>query len=145
MLLYRYFDLDREYMSYKYEVLIVSLLEEIISKYKMTELYFTANLYDFVKELEKYNSRDNIIKFMYDFDSIYVLEDYTKKYSEDIIYYHNEITKFIVNIYRTKLKIDFNNNCINFSQYNNKLDDCIEKLHSAFELLELDNIKIRRR
>lgn len=145
ILLHRYFNLDKEYMSYNYEVLIVSLLEDIISKNKMTELYFTANLYDFVKELEKYNSMNNIIKFICDLDSLYVLEDHTKKYKEDIIYYHNEITKFIVDTYRNKLKIDFYNKYIDFDEYNNKLNDCIEKLHIAFELLELENIKTRKR
>lgn len=145
ILLYRYFNLDKEYMSYDYEVLIVSMLEDIISKDKMTELYFTANLHDFVIELEKYNSRDNIIKFIYDLDSLYVLEDHTKIYRKDIICYHNEIINFIMNTYRNKLKIDLYNNYINFDEYNSRLNNWMEKLNVAFETLELENIKARRR
>lgn len=145
ILLYRYFDLDKEYMSYNYEVLIISLLEEIISKDRMTELYFTANLYDFVSELEKYNSRNNIIKFMNDLDSLYVLEDHTKIYRKDIIYYHNEITRFIVDTYRRKFKIDLYNKCIDFDEYNNRLNNIIEKLHMAFEALDLEEVKTRTR
>ena len=74
LLLYRLFNLNKEYMSYKYEVLISSLIEGIISIEKMNNLYFNANLYGLVEELQKYNTRENVIKFLEDLDSIYVIE-----------------------------------------------------------------------
>ena len=90
LLLYRMFDLNKEHIAYKYEVIISNLIEQIINQDKMSNLYFNANLYELVKELEKYNTKENIIKFLEDLDSVYVLEEQSKKYRKDKIFYHNE-------------------------------------------------------
>lgn len=45
-----------------------SQIEEIITKEKMTNLYFNANLYELTRELQKYNTKENIEKFFEDLD-----------------------------------------------------------------------------
>lgn len=143
MLVYRYFNLNTNYMSYDYEIIITTLIENIIGKDKMTNLYFNANLYKLVQELEKYNSRNNIIKFFDDLDSIYVLRDRKIGYKKDIIYYHNEISKFIVKTYQNKLSSDLINEVITKTEYNKRLDDCFNNIHMAFEKLNV--VKKRKR
>lgn len=144
LLVYRLFNLNKEHMTYKYEVIISALIEEIITKEKMMNLYFNANLYDLIIELQKYNKKENIIKFLEDLDSIYVLEEH-KKYKKDIIYYHNEITKFIVDTYLNKLKEDKVLEQITKEEYNMKLDKCLNNLHLAFNELEISQNKLRKR
>ena len=72
MLLYRLFDIDKEFISYQYEISITKILEEIVSVNIMTDLYFNANLYDLVSILSKYTNKENIIKFILDLDEIYI-------------------------------------------------------------------------
>lgn len=144
ILAYRYFNLNPEYMSYDYEIIITTLIENIIGKDDMTNFYFNANLYDFVIGLEKYNNRDNILKFLEDLDSIYVLRDRKGNYKKDIIYYHNEITNFIVKIYQNKLSEDLLNGIITLEEYNITLDNCLNNLHVAFNKLNI-NKKVKRR
>jgi len=143
ILAFRYFNLNTDYMSYDYEIIITSLIEDIIGKDKMTTLYFNANLYDFVNELEKYNSRDNIIKFLDDLDSIYVLRDQRSGYKKDMIYYHNEISNFIVGTYQNKLNDDLKKEIITIDEYNRNLDKYISNIHIAFNKLGI--IKNRKR
>ena len=145
MLAYRYFKLNPAYMSYDYEIIITTLIEDIVGKDKMTNLYFNANLYDLVIDLQKYNSRTSIIKFLDDLDSIYALRDQKVGYKKDIIYYHNEISNFIVETYQNKLKYDLTNKLINIEEYNKKLDNCLNALHLAFDKLNVVKNKKRKR
>lgn len=138
LLLYRLFNLNKQHMTYKYEVMISTVIEEIITKDKMINLYFNANLSGLTNELQKYNTKDNVIKFLENLDSIYVLEE-RKKYKKDIIYYHNEISKFIVDTYINKLRKEIEENIITKNEYNLKLDNCIGNLHIAFNLLEVES------
>lgn len=141
ILLYRYFNLDKEYMSYKYEVIITTLIEDIIGKDKMTNLYFKADLYELVKKLETYNTKENIIEFIENLDSIYVLCDHSKRYRNDIIYYHNKIAQFLVDTYLNKLK----EKGLLKSEYNDKLDKYLNSIHLAFEELNISEVKVRKR
>ena len=141
ILLYRYFNLDKEYMSYKYEVIITTLIEDIIGKDKMTNLYFKADLYGLVKKLETYNTKEKIIEFIENLDSIYVLFDHSKRYRNDIIYYHNKIAQFLVDTYLNKLK----EKGLLKSEYNDKLDKYLNSIHLAFEELDISEVKVRKR
>ena len=139
ILLKRYFDSKNIDDTYDYEIIITLLIEDLVGSEKMTNLYFNANLSALVKMLENYNTKENIYKFLDDFDSIYALRDYSRRYKRDIIYYHNEIQDFIINTYMNKLKIDLNNNIINKEEYEFKLNKCTETLHTAFVKLNLNN------
>ena len=143
ILAHRYFNLNPNYMSYDYEIIISTLIEDIVGKDKMTNLYFNANLFDLVSALQKYNSRASIIKFLDNLESIYVLRDQKIGYKKDIIYYHNEISKFIVKIYQNKLNSDLINEVITKIEYNKRLDDCFNNIHMAFEKLNV--VKKRKR
>lgn len=145
ILLYRYFNINKKYMSYDYEVIITNLIEDIITKEKMTSLYFEANLYKLTIELQKYNTKENIEKFLEDLDSIYALQDYSKRYKKDIIYYHNEISKFIVDTYLNKLKSDLEKGIIIKTEHNIKLDKCINDMHLAFKFLDIQKCKTKKK
>jgi len=144
VLLYRYFDFNKEFMSYDYEIVITSLIEEIIGTEKMTNFYFNASLYDLINEIMKYNTKENVVKFLDDFDSIYVLQEHSRKYKKDIIYYHNEISQFLVNTYLNKLKSDLEGDRITDVLYNIKLDKYLNNIHVAFEKLEVDK-RVRKK
>lgn len=73
MLLYRLFNISKEYTSYEYEISITKIIEEIVSVDTMTNLYFNANLYDLVSILSKYSNKKDIINFILDLDEIYIL------------------------------------------------------------------------
>lgn len=145
ILLHRLFNIDKKYKSFEYEVIITTLIEEVVTKEKMTNLYFNADLYGLTIELQKYNTKENIIKFLEDLDSVYVLQDYRKGYKKDIIYYHNEISKFVVDTYLNKIKSDLMKGIITKIEYDIKLDKCINDVHTAFEKLELDTKKTRKK
>lgn len=141
---YRYFNLNHEFMSYDYEIIITTLIEDIIGKDKMTTFYFNANLYDFICELENYNSRANIIKFLNDLDSIYALRDQNGNYKKYITYYHNEISNFIVKTCQNKLNQDLKNKIITLDEHNKNLDNCLNNLHIAFKKLNISKKRNRR-
>lgn len=145
ILLSRYFNIDEEYISYDYEIIIASLIEKIVSDNRMTYLYFTADFYGLVEELQKYNNKENILKFFNNLDFVYVLQDHIKSYKEDIIYYHNEVSRFIVDTYINKLNNDIEVGLINRKQYDIRLDECINDLHRAFEILEWNMKKERKK
>lgn len=69
----RYFDSDR--YSYTAEVKIANNLEKIVGKEKMEQLFFNADLYNLIEELCKYDSRENILKFIMNIDFISTVID----------------------------------------------------------------------
>ena len=71
----RYFSQNKNH--YSIEKHIVSILEQIVGKEKMENLYFNANLKGLIKELEKYSSTKEIIKFIENTD--YMSENINKK------------------------------------------------------------------
>lgn len=61
----RYFGHNDDFGKvYEYETFIAGKLEEIVGKFKMQELYLSANLYGLIKELNKYVSYEEIINFI---------------------------------------------------------------------------------
>ena len=47
---------------YVYEIIIIKLLEQVIGKSRMKDLYFHGDLYNFINELAKYTNISNIKK-----------------------------------------------------------------------------------
>lgn len=144
MLLFRYFNFDKEYMCYKYEIIITRLIENVVGKKRMTSYYFNANLYDFVNELNKYNTYENIINFLDDFDYMYYLLNNSSKYRYDLIHYHNRISKFIVDTYIKKLNYYLINNKIDEVRYNILLNNCLNNIHEAFNIINV-NKKVKKK
>ena len=141
ILLYRLFKTKKRFMSYKYEIQLISIIEEILTKEKMTNLYFNASLYDLVKSLESYSTTENIIEFITNLDTIYNLTDYYNKYKSDIIIYHHKILNFITDIYFNKLKQDITLNNITLKTYNHKIRKYLHIIHNSYKYLELDKLK----
>lgn len=99
----RYFFPSTESKYYKYEVRVAQQIENIVGKDKMEKLYLNANLYDLLKELEKYTSSDNIKIFLSNLE--YVYRNYNKKelshsMRKNIL---NIITEIETFLYETKL------------------------------------------
>lgn len=82
--------------SYKYPFIIAQIIEKIVGKEKMKELYFTGNLYELTNILTKYNTKSNIKDFLIDTD--YILSPlYRKELSNKIIDINNFIYETFTN------------------------------------------------
>lgn len=143
MLLYRLFDIDKEFISYQYEISITKILEEIVSVNIMTDLYFNANLYDLVSILSKYTNKENIIKFILDLDEIYILQDHSKKNKSNIIRCHHRIINFITDLYFNKLKQDITSNNTSKEEYIDKINNYLNIINNLYIILEIDSDKLK--
>ena len=132
-------------MSYKYEVEITTLVEEIIGKDIMTNLYFNADLHNLIVQLQKYTKYEEILMFLQNLDSIFVLEDYGKRYKNNIIYYHNSVIAFLVKTYKNKLNLQLKEGQISYNEASIKVDYFINKINKSFVNLELEKSKVKKR
>lgn len=107
-LVLRYFgDLFDADISYEYEEMVASKLEEIIGKELMESAYLNANLSAVIIELQKYSERKDILKFIKKLD---ILEKYagTKNMAminRDILeHLMFDVSDFLIRCYANKLK-----------------------------------------
>ncbi len=77
----RYFK-DKACDMYKLEVLVVRTLEVIVGKDKMEELYFTANPFKLIKEIEKYSNDYHSKELIVDLDDLFDNECLFNEYNE---------------------------------------------------------------
>ena len=63
----RYFEKDSGY--YDDEVILASLIEELITKDKMEQLYFYADLKGLITQLNQYADKSSVNRFILNFDS----------------------------------------------------------------------------
>lgn len=141
MLLYRLFNIDKEFISYQYEISITKIIEDIVSKDIMVNLYFNANLYDFVSILSNYSNREDVIKFITDLDEIYVLQDHFDINKSRIIRCHHRIIDFITDIYFNKIKEDIVLNNIDKDEYINKVNSYLYIIENLYVILEMEEDK----
>lgn len=66
----RYFSNKKSGISYIYEKRIAEIVEMIIGREEMENLYFKGNLYTLVENLTKYDKRENVIKFLRNIDIV---------------------------------------------------------------------------
>ena len=64
----RYFDLENDARSYIFQSDYAKMIEDIVGKDKMEGLYLNANLSGLIKELKKYISEEEIMRFIADLD-----------------------------------------------------------------------------
>lgn len=146
LLLHRHFNIKKEYITYLYEYMIAKNIERIITKEKMTSLYFKADLYNLIGILEEYSNITDTENFIKDLDTLYFLEDYSSQFKEDIIHYHNKISEYIINTYKKKLTKELKENSITTLGYNKRLEETIKSIHRAYKYLELEEkTKVRRK
>ena len=97
---------------YIYEIIIIKLLEKIISKKHMRDMYFHADLYNLVRTLNNFTNINNIKNFLYRTD--YIL-NYRKSIfkSEKANDAFLGINHFLIDIYSNYLLYLYNNGEIN--------------------------------
>lgn len=126
LLEYRYFYYDGAEMCYELEMIIARLIEEIIGKNTMESLYFKADLFNLVKELEKYASYNEIYNFICKLDIL------SEIVNSNFLYYSlyplisiltKSLLKFIEKCKIKKLNIDLQNKKITEEEYHEILND----------------------
>lgn len=136
---------------YIFEVHFARMTEEIIGKSKMESLYLNANLNGLIDELKKFESKENIMRYIchLDFINKYINDSnlfiMKKKFLAASIKY---VGRFLLTCYVKKIGNEVkNNNCtINegidyLMKYICKLGFCFEYGKYSFELLNKDDIE----
>lgn len=82
--------------AYNYEIIISKVIEEIIGKDKMNDLYFSSDLYSLVGSLSNYNDIYDIKKFLVQLDSVF-LPFYRKEIVDNLIGINNFIYETFFN------------------------------------------------
>ncbi|MGN1342396.1 MAG: hypothetical protein ACI4VL_04125 [Bacilli bacterium] len=132
----RFFNLPPQLTAYRYELVVASLIEEIVGKKEMQTLYFNSDLFNLVKALEDYSNLREIKLFLINLD--YLL-DYGHNnipfYDaiEDLTIAFDEVNKFLINSYINKLKISLQNNTIMPIEASIKLSFFIKKINKLKE------------
>lgn len=140
--------------SYKVSKFFASQLETIIGQEKMEEAYFKADLNMIIKELEQYDTRENIISFIKSLDFILkhlntkksiLLNNKIKNYSNNCITLSLENVQYhLIKWYIKKLQKDLNDNLITKKQFKMYLKNYsfYIKKHEILEKISKKKIKI---
>lgn len=136
---------------YFFESNVAQRLEEIIGQEKMESLYLSANLRGLIDELKKYESEENIMKFICHLDFVNSHFDINKRMSltkkkmlsESFKY----ISRFLLICYTKKINNEIKNNCCtnedginNIVKFTNKVGSQIHSNKYSFELLNNEDI-----
>ena len=118
----RYFAKDRGY--YDDEVIIAALVEELIGKDKMEQLYFYADLKGLITELSKYSNTNIVNRFIIDFDN------YCQRPTDNLI---ENIFEFLMHTHENKILKDqsITNKDIVIKEYNERLLSYIKEYNQT--------------
>lgn len=148
--------------TYKEEVKLAASLEKAIGKEKMQSLYFNANLPGLIKEIGKYSSEEEAIRFIMNVEFIH---KYKHKYTTARSHYimtqkkYKDIYGLLFKIYTRKKNQEFEEKRITEEEYINEIIDYIKYLkldsgllsdvenNDRLEILNtsLENIKIKEK
>lgn len=126
LLEYRYFYCEGADTSYELEMIMTCLIETIIGQKTMESLYFKADLFNLIIELENYASYNEIYNFISKLDLLCEI------INSNILYYFfspsidiltKSLIKFIEKCKIKKLNDDLQNETITNEEYQKKLDD----------------------
>lgn len=144
----RYFGHNDDFGKvYEYETFIAGKLEEIVGKFKMQELYLSANLYGLIKELNRYVSYEEIINFIrcLDFLNNNLNNKTTLIFRMDTIVKRIKIiNSFLVKAYLIKLKKEEAYNILSNDNMVIKFDRYIDSLLNDYYNENFDYYKISR-
>lgn len=91
---------ELNYKEFKY---VCDILEKIVGEKNMSKMYFEMNLYGLIKDLSKYNSEDNVKRFILNLDDLYhdVFNHYKidDKRIDKILELSNKISFFLIITY----------------------------------------------
>ena len=144
----RYFGHNDDFGDlYKYETFIASKLEEIVGRFKMQELYLSANLYGLIKELNKYVSYEEIINFIQCFD--FLNNNLNNKTMlmfrmDTIVKRIKIINSFLVKVYLIKLKKEESYDILSNDNVVIKFDRYIDSLLNSYHNENFNYYKISR-
>lgn len=128
LLMERYYQFTDSYCA---ERKIANNLEKIIGKDKIEECYYTANLYDFIEELKKYDTEENVLKFINYIDIMSSLIDNTilnKVYYPILIGSMKKINLYLLKWYTISQKKLLDKNLISNKQCFNNIQKYSKKL-----------------
>ena len=134
----RYFNSNNK--SYQFEMQCAYLLETIVEKSKMENLYLNADLFNLKNIISEYNTEDNFTAFLTNLD---IINDTT--YSS-LYYYYNkegtlnrykEVLIFLVETYSKKLYLSYINGEINELDKDKLLSDYISNIPKQINLEEI--------
>lgn len=118
---------------YKYEIILVKLLEKIIGKEKMKDMYYHADLYNLINTLSNYTTLGNIKNFLYKSDHILNKRINILK-NEEMNNYILDINHFLITTYSNYLLELKDKGCI----YDYELDSLymyfVEELEEILEV-----------
>lgn len=120
----RYFNVKSKYEMEKY---IASLLEKIIGKEKMENLYFNADLDNVIEELKKFISEEDAIIFITYLDEISNKLKFSKPI-EDVNKKISFISKFLISCYSKKIYKLYVDNLISFDDFKRENSNFINLL-----------------
>lgn len=144
----RYFGHNDDFGKvYEYETFISGKLEEIVGKFKMQELYLSANLYGLIKELNRYVSYEEIINFIRCLD--FLNNNLNNKTMlifrmDTIVKRIKIINSFLVKAYLIKLKKEEAYNILSNDNMVIKFDQYIDSLLNDYYNENFDYYKISR-
>ena len=144
----RYFGHNDDFGKvYEYETFIAGKLEEIVGKFKMQELYLSANLYGLIKELNRYVSYEEIINFIRCLD--FLNNNLNNKTMlifrmDTIVKRIKIINSFLVKAYLIKLKKEEAYNILSNDNVVIKFDRYIDSLLNDYYNENFDYYKISR-
>lgn len=116
---------------YNYLSHIASLVEIIVGEAKMQSLYLGSNLRGLIYELQKYNSKEEIINFLLMLDHLNSIVTFQEKIfgiKSQIQWYFNKIYEFLVKSYAAKLMNLYKEGQIT----RDRLDNLISEFISTF-------------
>lgn len=132
----RYFNNGNRYLicSYNYYVNIAKIIEDIVGKEMMTDLYFNADLNGLIKELNNYAKKDDIIDFLLNLDTKFRF-DFRLSYflNNNNSFLINNINNFLINTYINKLIIN--------NAQKDIITNSIIELNNKLNLLDQEDIK----
>lgn len=126
----RYFPHAEEACSgYPLETEIAENLETVVGHKKMSSFYLNADLYGLINYLNRYNSLDNIIKFIHNIDLLTITsEKLSNKKLKKVLSLQKEIDLFLIKTYSKKLEEEYQSKKLNEEEVNSKFLEYIMNL-----------------
>ncbi len=139
--------------GYPYEVVVVKLITRLIGKSRMLEFYFKGNLEGLIKELSKYQSRDDVIQFIRDVDTVTMGRRFgsgligLKFRADDILSLsYDRIKVFLYQAYCNKVDKEYSYNNTNYYlDYGNTYMSLLELLDDCEYIGRLDKNGVKGR
>lgn len=135
--------------GYPYEIVVVNLIIMLIGKSKMLEFYFKGNLEGLIKELSKYQSREDVIQFIRDVDTVNIgniCGSELIKVDDMLSLSYDRIKVFLYQAYCNKVDKEYGYELIDYSlDYGDRYMSWLELLDNYEYIGRLDKNGIKRR